>query len=431
MIGPRPSGAPEDRGEVQVKSVRRTSPPQGRPEASRARRWAPQALTVLSIWLAWQIVVGLLVQRAPVEAAVRVAPGSAQVLSRAAESELVAGRMEQAGDLARLALSAAPFDVRAMRVLGLSIAESDADAADEVMTLAGNWSLRDDPSHAWLFERRLRQGDYLGAFGHADVLIRRRPDLRPRMFELFTVAVAEDPRSHPALLQRVSVFPNWRRDYLEWLRTFDGGAPAQAVLAIGLNGASGRLTDEELETIYGDWARAGRIPGLLEMRRRLGRPPVSALHDGAFSDQPAPSPFRWIVGTGPGLAASISETDGGNSALFVETDGFNANQVATQLVQFEAGEHRLSVRARFEAGAEQSNLEWTLACAEGGSALFRLPTASSTETGTWLTLETRFRIPAQGCTAQWLTLLTRQGSRRGTTIVWFDDLRVTPFAEPS
>jgi hypothetical protein len=117
---------------------------------SPARAWAPYVLTALAIWLGWQIVTALVVQRAPPESAVRIAPGSAQALSRAAEAELIAERPDQAADLAILSLRAAPFDVRALRVLGLVRARTDEAAADELLTLAGNWSLRDDPSHAWL-----------------------------------------------------------------------------------------------------------------------------------------------------------------------------------------------------------------------------------------------------------------------------------------
>ena len=137
-------------------------------------------LIAVAVVLAWQIILQPLSQRAPVETAIRLAPGSPLVLRRAAESELAAGRVDNAAALSREALSRSPFDVRALRVFGLTEARAGReDEADDILTLAGNWSLRDDPAHAWLVERRLRSGDYVSAFAHADTLVRRRQDLQP------------------------------------------------------------------------------------------------------------------------------------------------------------------------------------------------------------------------------------------------------------
>ena len=372
------------------------------------------------------MVVSLLVQRAPVEFAVRVAPGSAQVLSRAAEAELVAERVDQARELAVMALAKAPFDVRAMRVLGLATARTDEDAADEILTLAGNWSLRDDPSHAWLVNRRLRQGDYVGAFGHADALMRRREDLRPGLFRLFTAAAAQDPRAVPALAARLEARPNWRFDYLQSLRTAEGGPQVQAALALALEPGPGRLSDEELQTVYLEWARAGRLPGLAELRRRLGRPAPALLHDGGFADPPAPRPFRWTLGVGPGLSTTLSERPDrpGDQALFLETDGFSPNLAASQLLFLPPGPKRLFGESRFDAGGDEPLMEWTIACVETGAVIARWRPEAGREAVDWRREMTNFIVPDARCTAQRLELRTLQGRRRGSVLAWFDALRI-------
>src|SRR5690606_6261812 len=107
---------------------------------------------------------------------------------------------------ARARLRQSPFDVRALRVAGLVAARNGQDElANEVVTLAGNWSLRDDPAHAWLIEYRLRRGDDGSAFAHADTLVRRREDVRTQVFDLFTTAANSDPRSLPVLIDLLSV----------------------------------------------------------------------------------------------------------------------------------------------------------------------------------------------------------------------------------
>jgi hypothetical protein len=392
---------------------------------SPARAWAPYVLTALAIWLGWQIVTALVVQRAPPESAVRIAPGSAQALSRAAEAELVAERPDQAADLAILSLRAAPFDVRALRVLGLVRARTDEGAADELLTLAGNWSLRDDPSHAWLMNRRLRVGDYVGAFGHADTLVRRRKDLQPQVFEFFTKAAALDPRALPVLVERYGVRPPWRSEYLYYLGTRAEGPQILAALALGLNDGPGRFADADLATVYSEWAGAGRLPGLRALRTRLARPPLTPLFDGEFDDLAGPAPFRWVTGTAAGLSASLTE-DGsrdGQKALLVETDGFGVDDATVQLLMLDPGPHVFSAAWRTEAGGDDPRMTWTLTCLESGQTLLSWAPDDAPE---WRRQRVPFVMPADGCTMQWLKLTTSRGERRSTVVVWFDHFRIDP-----
>ncbi|WP_298127893.1 hypothetical protein [Brevundimonas sp.] len=382
-------------------------------------------LTALAIWLGWQIVTALVVQRAPPESAVRIAPGSAQALSRAAEAELVAERPDQAADLAILTLRAAPFDLRALRVLGLVRARTDETAADELLTLAGNWSLRDDPSHAWLMNRRLRVGDYVGAYGHADTLARRRVELRPTLFRFFTTAAALDPRAMPVLIDRFGVMPNWRGEYLEYLRTQAEGPQIQAALAVAVNDRRGRMSDTELEAIYYDWAATGRLPGLRALRTRLSRPPLTPLHDGEFDDPPGPAPFRWVTVAAAGLSASLSE-DGsrdGQKALLVETDGFGISDAAVQLLMLDPGPHVFSAAWRTEVGEDEPRMTWTLTCVESGQTLFSWTPDDARE---WRRRQEPFVTPSVGCTMQRLRLTTSRGERRSTIVVWFDHFQIDP-----
>ncbi len=393
-------------------------------DAAGRSGWAPYVVVALLIWLGWQVVVGLLVQRAPPEVAVRVAPGSALALSRAAEGEYVAGRVDQARDLAILSLRAAPFDVRALRVLGQTLATTDADKADELLTLAGNWSLRDDPSHAWLIERRLRRGDYVGAFGHADVLARRREDLRPVFFRLFATAAALDPRAGPALLQRMAARPVWRTDFLDYLRTFPDGPKVQALLALGLNEGEGRLADFELEVIYLDWLKAGRLPGLLELRRRTGRPPAGTVVDGGFDGTPGPQPFGWFLPASPGVTAAFSEDASreGEHALFIQSDGFLAVDVARQLVALKPGAATLSYSTWVESGETDPRLRWTLTCVESGARVVQSVVPPSPQ---WTARRVTFTVPPSNCTAQWLALEGTQGARRTSISTWVDDVAIS------
>ena len=68
----------------------------------------------------------------------------------------------------------------------------------------------------WLIERRLRQGNYVSAFAHADTLVRRRQDIQPEVFSLFTLAGVQDPqRSLPVTADLLAA----NRKLLEEIRT--------------------------------------------------------------------------------------------------------------------------------------------------------------------------------------------------------------------
>lgn len=391
-----------------------------------ARSWAPYFLTALLIWLGWQMVVALIAARSPVDFAVRLAPSSGQALSRAAESELAAGRPNSARDIAELALRAAPFDVRALRVLGLTIAASDRDRADELLTLAANRNLRDDPSHAWLVQRRLEQGDYAGAFGHADALARRRDDLWPAIFKMFTVASVEDPRAVPFLIARLAPRPNWRSAYLASLQEVERGFEVQAMAALGLERTSGPLADEELELIYVQWLGQGRLPGLSELRRRLRRPPPMPLQNGEFDGLGGTLPFNWRIEAGPGVQAEISTApDMRGNALFVETDGFSTRTVIRQLLLLDQGLHHFAGRYRYEAGGQDPGLAWTIRCFETNAIIATWTPRSLEEQSAWTSQNLSFVVPS-ACSAQWLELNTRRGPRRTSIVAWFDSISITP-----
>lgn len=389
-------------------------------------------LIVVAVLLAWQIAIQPLMQRAPVDFAIGLAPGSPMVLRRAAESELAAGRLDNAASLSRDALARSPFDVRALRVIGLTEARvGREDQADEILTLAGNWSLRDDPAHAWLVERRLRRGDYASAFAHADTLVRRRQDIQPQVFRLFTVAGTEDPqRSLPVIAGLLAARPPWRRAYLNSLDTTPEYLQLAANLAILLEPSRSPLNNEELQFLY--WTLIGqRQFGALDtVRRRIGRPPAGvAVANSGFGDMTPPEPFQWRLNQKAGFAAEIVADDlrSDNPALRVDYDGFAAGTVIEQLTSLPPGAYRFGAEVRVESGGPATRLSWTLSCATGGAAFAAVPAdvRSNTAPNTWTTLSGRFEVP-NDCPAQWLRLETRARDRRSPTVVWFDRITISP-----
>lgn len=398
-------------------------------ENSKLYRSGLFALTAAAVLLGWNIVQQPLIARAPPSIATRVAPMSATVLRRAAESEFTAKRPENAAALARLALAKAPFDARALRVVGLTEADAGRTAeAEQILTLAGNWSLRDDPAHAWLMEYRLRRGDYASALAHADTLVRRRADITANVFALFTTAAAQDRRALPALVARLDARPPWRQAYLDTL-THSAGEPGYALLvqlAIALKTRSAPLTHDELEGIYLPWVGAGRIPAVQFIRQQLAAPAaLPTLENGSFSAKQAPRPFDWDVGFGAGYLAEIAPVgdEPGSGALRVEYAGKTTGDIARQLLTLPPGSYQLMGVVRGEPGMPLPSVGWRITCLESGTPIgeARIPARSASPRGRFETLAV---VPSQRCTAQWLTLAARPQDEGPAGVAWFDDLQI-------
>jgi hypothetical protein len=398
---------------------------------SIAREVATYGLIAGTVWFSWEVLKAPLADRAPPAIAIRLSPSSPEVLRRAAEVELQAGRGKNAADLANESLARAPFNARAMRVRGLVEAQSGNDQrADEILTLAGNWSLRDDPAHAWLVEHRLRRGDYMSSFAHADTLARRRSDLLPSLFRLFTTAVALDNRAMPALLRILAARPPWRGSYLDYLHEDDTGATVLASLAVNLERSNGRFNELEMQQLYGTWASRGQFAAIRQVRERLNRPPLAvAIQNSNFengSDGPL-YPFGWRLGGGPGLSISVLEDDldEANSAARIEYDGFGSGVFADQLLMLNPGHYTLAGQRRTETPLDDMRVFWRIACLDGGPNI--LTTSRETlaaEDSGWQPFTTSFTVPAMQCSVQSLRLEASPGDRRTSIILWFDDLTI-------
>lgn len=405
-----------------------------------APRWrediAPYVLIVGAVVLAWQIVIQPVIQRAPVEAAVRVAPGSPIALRRAAEAELTAGRNDNAASLGRDALSRSPFDVRALRVVGLTEARAGrVDRADDLLTLAGNWSLRDDPAHAWLVEQRLRRGDYSSAFAHADTLVRRREDIRPQVFRLFTVAAREDgQRALPVLVRLLAAGPPWRSAYLTGLYADDDGLQVAASLAVMLQSSRAPLTTQELAQFYEQALHKGQEGVLKTVRARLNRPRADkAVANGSFDDPTAPEPFQWSLVQKAGAATEIlaDDLDPSNSALRVEYDGSSAGRLARQRTFLAPGRYRFQAESRPESGDPAGQMEWTITCATGGADLASVAAvpASRPANPGWTASSAEFSVTA-ACSSQWLELRGLAGDEDAPIVAWFDRVAIISVDTP-
>lgn len=400
------------------------------PASGGWRAWLPYGLVVLAIWLGWEVVKPVLADRAPVAMAVRVAPGSPTALRRASESELAAGRSDNAAALAKAALVHRPFDARALRVLGLAEARADrTQLADDLLTLAGNWSLRDDPTHGWLVQQRLRQGNYYSAFAHADTLARRRPDIYPQVFNLYATSGLEDPRAINALVRLIAEDPPWRRYFFNYLYfTRPEAAPLAGVLVLQLQKTRSPATDEELGMLYGVWLSQSRFEGVGRLRSLLGRPRVSSgVTNGDFSTplDGQIMPFGWSSEPAAGLNLEILPRPGDpkDRALLVNYSGYSDHVITSQVLTLAPGRQRLTAEIRLNRG-EGAGLVWKVSCLGASTPIAAL----SVEGGSgdkWSQFSGNLVVPASNCPLQRIDLVTGLADGRASIEAWLDNVKIT------
>ena len=399
--------------------------------APASRRWIRDAgsiaIGVGAIWLGWQVILQPVVARAPVDIAVRLAPTSSTVLARAAQSELNDERADNARSLASDAVVRAPFNAAAVRVFGLSQeAAGNAEVADQAVTLAGNWSLRDSPTHLWLLQRRLKQGDYTSAFAHADTLIRRRAAFAESSFNLFIAAYDQDPRARGPLIRLVASRPPWRARMMDWLHQTPAGVRTLADLSVNLQRVGSPLTTAELERAYTLAAVQGRIGLIRVLRQTTGRPALSErVVNGAFSRPSQFAPIDWKLTQDTGLDVTLTPAEDrpGNLVLRADYNGEVTTVSAEQLLMLTPGRYTLQALHRSDDKAQV--LQWQLTCLETGAELTRLRDVETDKT-VWHSVVGSFAVPAQGCTAQWLRLKPLGTEFRKQTVSEFDDVTIQP-----
>lgn len=389
---------------------------------------------VASLWLGWQVVREVAVQRLPVVQAVRLSPTSPALLAKAADEELQAKRLDNAKSLARESLTRAPFNQRALRVLGMSeVYSGNPDQGESLVVLAGNWSLRDDQAHAWLVERLLRKGQYGAALAHADTLARRRSELWPQTFNLFQSFGSSGPRPFSALASLVATSPPWRAELFTHLVKTPEGLVVASNLAAALQKSSAPVTDDELGQIYTRLINFRMLSAIKAVRTAVGRPPTSDIVvNGSFPiESTAPAPFGWQFMPASGIVADIlpDELIDGETALRVQYDGYATPKFADQFIQLDPGAFVLEGAARGESGDAVNRLVWRVICVETD----RIITESRSRawpTTSWSRFQVAFEVPSANCSSQWLRLEPLPSDTRRTMAVWYDKLAIRRASGP-
>lgn len=332
----------------------------------------------------------------------------------------------------RQAIRGAPLDGRGYRLLARHAEQNrqEKDAA-ELYALAARRGPRDLPSLAWLMDYDMRAGDYAGALGRIDRMLRIEPELA-RKLEPVLASMALDRRAQAdvaALLQRQ---PPWRNAFMAKLIARSPDARALFSLVERLRKARPGLADEELaawldrlirgrqwDSAYLTWAQS-LSP---EASRHIGN-----VYNGDFSSEPTHSGFDWRFDPVKGATISRSEAEGDaqNQALDIEFDGSRVPfRHVRQLLALAPGKYQFRYRSRMDNLRSERGLVWTLGCAEGGRPFAQ--TEAMSGRSQWRDHAMEFEVPATNCGGQWLVLRIPAriaAEQRAAGAARFDDVAI-------
>lgn len=372
----------------------------------------------------------------------RVALDPGRDLRRAEAADRPAVAAPARARLSRAAIHAAPLDGRGYRML----AEAELSAGREpdaarLFAIAGDRGPRDIPTQRWLASRALKRGDYAGALSRFDQMLRVQPQLAPRLYPVL-MALALQPKQQAEVARLLRRQPPWRQTFMQNLfRSAPDNASLFALVeALRLPGAARGaaagtatgLTPEELRlwldrlVAGGDWSPAyltwvdSLEPG---QRRRIGN-----VYNGGFELEPSQLGFDWRFGRVPGVQISREQVTGaeGVAALRVAFEDRRVPfQDVRQLLYLPAGAYRFSGRARLDQLRSERGLVWRLSCAGDGRVIAETPPFSGNHG--WRDFELPLSVPADACSAQWLTLLLPAripAEQRIGGDAWFDALEI-------
>jgi hypothetical protein len=397
-------------------------------------------IVLAALWLGWTIIGNTAADRLArldAEAALAWRGDASVAMVSLAERQLLASQAPadraEARRLAERALSVAPLEERALRVLAL-VAEMDGDVeqAEVLMKHAAGRSRRDGMVQIWSFNRLTQIGDFDGALKHADALMRSRSSLNEQISPTL-MAYAIEPEAQEALLRFLAHDPPWRGWYLRQLAgQMDDPGIAYAIY-VGLKEAGSAPSDDELRPYLQNLANTGRfeqayltwIHFLPEERRRH----ISFAYNGDFDYPPSGLPFDWMVAGVTGATTDFVATgdpDRGDAVRIEFANRRVAYRHFRKLLMLPPGAYRLTNLAKANDLQNERGLVWRVTCAEIDRQILgeSQPIAGTFD---WREFATGFTVPQGDCRAQWLTLVLASRVALEEHIsgeVWLDNVSI-------
>jgi tetratricopeptide (TPR) repeat protein len=376
------------------------------------------------------------------EQALVLRPHQSAALLSLADQKLgeIAGDAKSSGDLAvvgqlrvltQAALSDAPLNARALRILGqLSDLAHDDTQAWKFMAASAHYSMNESPAVAWLADKSFEKEDYESALHYADVLLRTRPQLISYAMPMLG-RLAEEKDAVSELKELLSKNPPWRPAFFEAIPRNVSDARTPLELLSAVKQSPSPPTNDDLRG-YLNFLIARKLYALAYYawlqflpEDQLGS--IGLLFNASFETEPSGLPFDWVIPPGTGVSVALApapDLEDGRALSIAFDQGRVEFPGITQLVVLPPGKYRFSARHLGEV-IGQRGLKWRVSCA-GGANIGESAMIAGRLTA-WKSFEFGFEVPGTECPAQYLRLdldarMSSEQFVSGT--VWADDAQL-------
>jgi hypothetical protein len=351
---------------------------------------------------------------ATAELALQIDPGNTEAMSARADEWLKT--VQLGNEAARLAafsrrtLEGSPYEVVALRDIGIITAANDDEAgAEKLLSLASRLSLRDYLTHAWLLDYRFRSGAIAESVHEADIVLRQQAEnwdvIMPAL-----IALTNDPRVIEPLARALTTKPVWRGNFLYKLSEANPNPSASFALLKRMKALGVPASKEELDRYFIVAGQKTPVRALYAQWIALLPPSAKGesaalLHDPDFAGLDAPPPFGWRLYPGEGIYAERGPGPRGmGPALFASFAGDKETVFADQEMVLAPGHYRLTGRAFAEDAVDKGTFRWSVICMTKGHEADLGQARIATIPGALVAYAVEFDIPAE-CDQQDLALI--------------------------
>jgi hypothetical protein len=305
----------------------------------------------------------------------------------------------------------APLDRSALLNLSVLFAlEGNASKSNELAVLAANRSLRDLPSQAAAMQLLLDAKQYSQALVKFDGVLRSSPERGADLYPLLLALSAQDA-GLDAVTTVLSQMPPWRKSFMQ----FAARQPAQASelykILSQLRKRNDVVTDDEMRP-YLQYLMTGKVYDSayfvwLDFLSPDDLRKVGLLYDGDFNLRPRNLFFDWNIMPAKNAEIGVVSRPGSGSNLALKLSFFNSKGFFSnvfQVLRLAEGEYSLQAEVRAEKLETPGGLMWQVSCVESNTVLGHGPKLNTA--GPWMPFNFSFRVPAENCATQQLTLVT-------------------------
>lgn len=326
-----------------------------------------------------------------------------------------------------------PTDLSAIKnLLLLADLLGDKEQSAKLSLIAANRSIHDFPSQAVALQVLLAEKDYSGALYHIDGLLRSDPERRDQMMVLLK-SLAESRDALPSLVNLLKTSPPWRSEFIAYLEQNSTQVDVSYGLLSALRSKSSAISAIEVRPLIAKLVAEKNFESAsyiwLDFLTETELRKVSLLYDGGFDFDIGNRFFDWTFQPLQNVDLRLVPKTTGSVDRILRVS-FSSGKTPFnnffQLLRLSPGNYVLRGEEKTENLDTNSGLVWHVTCVSSEPKIVAT-TVPLLNAAAWVTFESAFTVPTEGCDAQEIRLANNARAYLDTQIsgvVYFDNLSV-------